>query len=496
MHEFPSSTYVTRVLIVFAILVGCMGLTTDLASADVSIYVDAKAPPGGDGSDWPHARQSIQDALDQADGMGVTVRVLVAKGTYFGEDEWSIGGGCGSGTSARRKAIILKGPTAPFTELKIHGGFKGCTASNNCATWGTEDPDLPEGPYNQTIMTGDPSDPDPPVHVLVADGNYLHRKATIDGMKVTGGLADGGPACLADLGAGLLLLNVVHVLAENVTFTRNHAEAKGGAVSVLWDDPYPNRLDCRFSKFTENSAARGGALHGGNTILLANVLFRDNGSYLQPGLPAFIAQEGGAIYLEQSARSVTAANCLFYDNVATQGPAVWTYCPQTQPQAGAHVWHNCTMAYNGSDAPANSTAFYISPGHYLHKVSIVNSILWGNGTNTDLWLNSQAVQLFLWGDDIGTFVASTWTGGGLISQDPLFVNPADRGLQLSWGSPCIDGGLDAYLVKDFLDINDNGVYDPELLPLDYALNQRQVDAFPAGQMIDIGAYEHFGLQQQ
>jgi len=482
-------------------------LTNAVSAQAVNIFVDAKLTTNGPGGSWATAWNNIQDGIDDASNELTHVDLFVAKGTYWGDDEYAISGACGGGTDDSRRTIVLKSPNGP-RQIRLHGGFDGCSDSS-CTSWGSEDPDLPEGPFNQTILTGSPPPIAAPYHILVADEfDFVSgSKAILDGFKVTGGTATVTGNCAQDWGAGLFLNGTVWVLAENVTFKDNVAGAAGGAVAAwnfLHDGGHFPLFDCKLSKFIGNGAARGGAIYTGAQTRLCNVEFSENGSF-EVGQPYTL--EGGAVYHEPitygafpnlHSTTLMAANVLMHDNIAEDGAAV---CIKPPPDefTGNSVWRNCTISYNiGGAAPNSGAAFQIGPGSGSgspkFSAVISNSIIWGNPATSDLrrLFLPNAVNLFLWANDIGVLLpGGTYTGtGSNISMDPLYKNVGARNLRLSMMpvSPCIDTGLDTYVPNDFLDIDGDGD-DTPTLPWDLDANPRLVDFAPGSQMIDMGAFE-------
>jgi hypothetical protein len=93
----------TTLLVVSVLLVGIHCAT----AACRPIYVDANAPPGGDGSSWATAYRYLQDALADASNGD---QIWVAAGTYYPSVE--VGG-----TGDRYKTFQMKDGVA------IYGGF-------------------------------------------------------------------------------------------------------------------------------------------------------------------------------------------------------------------------------------------------------------------------------------------------------------------------------------------------------------------------------------
>ena len=140
-----------------------------------------------------------------------------------------------------------------------------------------------------------------------------------------------------------------------------------------------------------------------NCIVLGFVLTRGQG------------QSGGAVLCSGS--SPTIANCLIVGNRTTDPDGAAVYCIDSQA-----AFVNCTIADNGGDAQGTALCLVGS------NVTVVDSILWGNGTN-EIFL-SEANELGI----IYTDVAGGWPGLGNTDVDPLF---AQRGYWIDPDNPGI-----------------------------------------------------------
>lgn len=317
------------------------------------------------------------------------------------------------------------------------------------------------------------------------------------------------------------------VLVERVTFKQNIAREDGGAV---WAQAQGSigAFRCRFSRFRENIAARGGALfvvNNSSAIQLANVVFRDNGTVIQDVGTQWppITRSGGAIFIDFEI-GFSASNCLFFDNTAREGGAVyWDPDDGTAPFELDQWWRHCTFSFNSVPAvPPNpaglGAGIYIAPGSIPsegHRIAhFDNCILWGNGVTNDLYLDALPPPTSATGvtvevnfTDLGTSAMSAFVvpPGGIFLDpftaasafDPLYRNPAARNLRLKHTigsvSLAIDAGSAALVGPDWLDINDNQ-NTAEPLPLDLDERPRIMDAFLVpGPGPDLGAYEVPGL---
>ncbi|MCK4314865.1 MAG: hypothetical protein KAX24_03750, partial [Anaerolineae bacterium] len=80
------------------------------------------------------------------------------------------------------------------------------------------------------------------------------------------------------------------------------------------------------------------------------------------------------------------------------------------------------------------------PGHYglgAGFATVVNTIVWGNGTEIELDLEHGAVITVTYSDVRGD---SVWPGEENINTDPLFRTPQSGVYRLLEDSPCVDTG--------------------------------------------------------
>ncbi len=144
--------------------------------------------------------------------------------------------------------------------------------------------------------------------------------------------------------------------------------------------------------------------------------------------------------------SATVVNNLVYASV--EGIAV-------KDSSTAYIAHN-TLAGNGTGLALYEA--WDHPGLGGGRATLVNSILWGNGTQLSLDpLSTVTVAC--------SIVAGGWPGEGNLDVDPLFAGPDDY--HLGDGSPAINAGRDEGVSED--------------------LDGRPR---PVGSRPDIGAYEH------
>jgi len=107
------------------------------------VYVDANAPLGGDGWNWPNAYNYLQDALAEATYNLDVNEIRVAQGTYRPDEDSNNPDGTGSQTATFK---LING-------VALKGGYAGFAGA---------DPNARDIEAYETILSGD------------LDGNDLH----------------------------------------------------------------------------------------------------------------------------------------------------------------------------------------------------------------------------------------------------------------------------------------------------------------------------------
>ncbi|HEY3322160.1 MAG TPA: Ig-like domain-containing protein [Planctomycetota bacterium] len=430
-------------------------------------YVDASAPPLGNGLSWGTAFNDLQAALDMAEP-GDEIRV--AQGIYKPSKQ--------TNPSLPRTATfqLIAGTT-------MRGGFAGIASpepdSRDLAVFGaTLSGDIG--------TTGDNSDNC--YHVLSASGDM--QNGAVDGFTITAGNANGASPFNSGGGAFFSLVN--NLAITNSLFSTNCADSRAGA--MYNDRSSPTIVRCAF---TGNTAVNANSCGG---------MFNDNNaspSITDCTFSGNTGNDGGGIYnFNYSSPAIT--NCIFRGNVGNYGAGMFNYLyssptvvncvfdANTANYSGGGMYNqngcspaiaNCTFA--GNDATAHDGG-----GMYNYDASpvVTNCIFWGDtagGAGPEICDSSSSTIVAY------TCVAGGYIGTGNISSDPLFVNPLgtdgiagteDDDLRLRAGSPCIDAGQNAAV--------------PSGVTTDLAGNPRfaeDPDAANTGSgtapIVDMGAYE-------
>jgi len=517
------------------------------ARAQSTLYVDADAPPGGNGSSWATAHRYLQDALAAAAASGGTVEeVWVAGGTYRPDESAANPSGTGDRTATFQ---MLNG-------VALYGHFGGTETDPSQR-------DL-NNPAHETILSGDLSGDDGPdfantaensIHVVNASGT--DATAILDGFTITAGNAN-LPDVWVSSGGGMLI-NAGSPTIRDCTFTLNqnagngNSDSGGGAVRIHQGSP--RFTDCAFvaNRSLGNLWGGGAAFIKGpsSSPLFSGCTFQSNefvgpadangggggairsGGFASPRFVNcdFIANEapaggfaaGGALLLEGGDHRIT--NCKFFGNSATNGGGVvvnsatgsLTNCVFSGNTAGtaAGLWlgssslivTNCTFTHNAASS--------VGGGLYTSAATPTasNCIFWqntsNNGANT-----GESAQIYV---QSGSIIVNhslidgldSFAGNGNIAGDPIFLripSPGPDGnwdgvnddygdLRLAYGSPAADAGDNAAVPPDSADLDEDG-NTSEPTPLDLAGRARFGEDPCAANtgagtppIVDMGAYE-------
>ena len=245
------------------------GFSIDLTNTPSTLYVDANATGGNDGSDWTNAFTHLQDALNHACFAG---EVWVAQGTYK------------PGTDETDSFDIPEGVT-------LLGGFDGTETTADERNW-SEHPTILSGDLDES---GDASAGD---HFQVV--RIVNNSVTIDGLIIENGYNNDTryAAGIYNKGDNTIIKN--SIIRDNTVEGNNENGIGGGFVNESGDTEFVNCL------FYNNTAWNyGGALSiEGNTVTLTNCTITNNDA----------EERGGAIHFYNG--SLNATNTIFANNTA------------------------------------------------------------------------------------------------------------------------------------------------------------------------------------
>ncbi len=436
-------------------------ITTTLASAQTTFFVDDNGSDTNNGLGWGTAFRTLQKGLDVA-AVNDDI-VLVAHGTY---------GTLQSGVS---------GPITLVDDVATHGGFTGGGSTN---------PDAPDGSFTSTHISGE---------VFTGDSDSVVKavnvsNATLDGFVIEYGTWSDG--------AGLYSDDPYQLHIENITFRYNVATGAGGAIYVVdgWQSEVLEDFGLEIDRctFYTNRAVHGGGLFMASpndgaftAAVMSNSIFYDNG---YDG----ITTAGGAIYCSPESY-LAATNCLLHNNYADEGGGVYVE-PRTGEGNGARVFFsNSTISRNTSASLSAGAGIHMGPSGTTYNIlNVSNSIVHGNLCTCgnfayDVLEETGSSNLLLtytaYGTNSGAYIYT-----GCINSNPQFVNApaANFHLKTSPLSPCIDTGSDVLVYDDIADVDEDGVYN-EILPFDLDVPNVRIanhSGMGGGNIfVDMGCYE-------
>ena len=244
------------------------GIPTNFVNGTITIaaasrlYVDAAAPPGGDGTSWAMGFTDLQEALAVASTNGAISEIWVADGTYTP---------AGPGGDRTTTFQLISG-------VALDGGYAG---------FGAPDPDLRDVDSNASILNGDLNGDDGPNFANntenswhVVTGSLTDATAVLDGFTISGGHSD-GPRSQGDAdGAGMSNENGSPTVTR-CTFTGNMA-FMGGAGMVNREGSQPVVSNCVFIGNTANFG--GGIRNDASDAVLTNCVFTGNTANFAAGV--------------------------------------------------------------------------------------------------------------------------------------------------------------------------------------------------------------------
>jgi len=274
-------------------------------AAGGTIYVDADASPGGDGTSWATAYKYLQDALYKPPTGGD--QIWVAEGTYKPDANTANPDGTGDREAAFQ---LLNG-------VALYGGFPtggGDWESRNTSAY----PTILSGDLDgNDVQVSDPCDlltepsrGENSYHVVTGSGT--DHNAVLDGFTITAGNADGADS---NSEGGGMRNYLGGPTVANCTFSENSAADAAGGMDNDSGDAIV--INCTFSR---NSAAYDGGgmgTDGGgmdnteSTPTVINCTFAGNSAI----------NDGGGICNYDSSPTVT--NCILWGNAALSGAQIY-----------------------------------------------------------------------------------------------------------------------------------------------------------------------------
>ena len=428
-----------------------------LDHAPVHFFVRKGAPMGGDGLSWETAFRRPEQAL---------VRATNGDEVWLTEGTW---------TPQRRtdpqdpRSVTFAVPSG----VRLRGGFEGWEASADERLLGAAPTVLSgklaggQGSAYHVVTLGSAT------ALQVAQG--MAQASELDQLTVTGGRAD-TPG--HQRGGGLLAEGGFLRMTDCVM--EDNRAGMGGAAWLAGGTFRLRRCLLRWN----DAADKGGALgiqaavcHVGGSRLVGNS-----------------ADRGGAIYVHSIATDalggtphVAFQSCVLSDNTARVGGAAFLQGSQSAG-AGRAWFQSSTVAFNRATERSGG----------IHARVLTPMAAESHVHNSIVWFNEAPLDPELGGDHdlrASTVGDPSWTGSGVVSQDPRFVDGPARDLRLRWDSPCIDAGDNGLLPADLSDLDGDG-FRGETLPRDVAGRRRiggpstqGILGSTPGVITDLGAHE-------
>lgn len=454
----------------------------DECEPSVTWWVDASAPPGGNGSLAAPFQTIRAGVLAAIDGDEVVVR----DGLYVGPDN--------RGIFFDGRAIVVRS----------QNGAAGCVVDLQGAGWGF-------------------------------DLNGIGLVARLEGFTFKNGSSVSGGAvrttysnavvrgcvfesCSSSYEGGALRLSSGAPLVEDCVFRGNSAVTAsafsgfGGAVSVSGNVGSSGLTRIRRCTFEDNSANHGGALSLDHEfpVHVSHCLFLGNDAVLR----------GGAIHNGKHAflgGIATIDDCLFAGNSAGEAGGAIHSAPSVLNYGTDLRVHGSTFSGNVSGLIGGGLAV-----RFAGSALLANCLLWDDaaGLGAELALDDggnttwgipklSVVHSLVAGESAGVLqngsTQLTW-GAGNLDVDPQFADPDgpdndpltldDNDYRPIAGSPANDAGDNARVPADVNDIDGDG-NTGEPTPLDLDLTPRFVEDPSAPNvgagtppLVDLGCYEH------
>ena len=402
--QWPLPTSLALVMAALLILALNLMAQTAVYATGSTIYVDASASSGGDGTTWGSAYTDLQTALTNA---------------VSGDEIWVASGVYTPGIDVNATYTVTSG-------IQLYGGFIATETLRTQRDWIA----------NPTILSGDIDGNDITVsnvittaanivgnnayHVLVLDGvngDPITQTTRIDGFTITAGNASGG------LGGGLTCQGYeggeCSPVIANATFSGNRAGSGGAMYNAGYPGgkSNPSLVDVTF---TGNAADNGGGAmfnngkgSGASSPSLVNVTFSGNWS----------VRDGGAMY--NSGYTGGASNPSLVDVTFTGNWAGWN---------GGAMFNGST--YSGVSSPS------------LVDVTFTGNIAGGDGgamlnNGEDSGVSSPSLTNVTFTSNVAAEGGAMFNGGRMGQSSPSLVNVTFTGNQAGAGGAMYNNGADS-----------------------------------------------------
>ncbi len=320
-------------------------------SAPEILHVDVDAPPGGDGSSWPSALSSLQDALAVAPCASAR-EIWVAEGIYHPDTGGQVE------IDDRQAAFHIP------SGLRLYGGFGGTETALGQRNHEAH-PTILSGDLAGNDGSGFANRSENSVHVVVIADT---EETILDGFVISGGNADGVDL---DAGGGGILVTGGSAVIRNSTLLDN-AAVRGGAVFAN-----TTTVTLRNTRMLGNrSGSEGGAGVLQNcTAALVNCVVASNSTIIGRGGGVFVTDnsssqfanctiannlsggDGGGIAIDDSA--VVIANTILWANLDNGGSNIGDNAQLDAVDAEPIV--DFTIISGGWDGPGGDNIIELDP---------------------------------------------------------------------------------------------------------------------------------------
>ncbi len=360
-------------------------------------HVDQGASGVMDGTSWSDAYNSLQAGLranenaQASSSSGDVTEVQVATGTYTPTRRRDA-------TDARTRTFFIDGDNVEVYAGYPSGGGTRDPDANPVVLSGDVDGD--DNSYApQTDSDGDGSTPSQTDHINGSNAYnvvYLDAAATditsstvLDGLTITAGFADGASAP-ANQGGGL------------------HCSAAGGQIC----SPDLNTL----TVYGNYADAEGGGLYnsagGTASPSIIDAVFRGNAAGSGGGAIANDAKNGSGTASPSITNSIVVANASLGD-----GGAFWNQANTSGEETSPTITN---VSFTGNTASGSGGALYAEATNGTASPTVVNSILWGDGTEVGGSYSTLTIDHSI--VEGGCPSQADCSGGNLINEDPQFAD--------------------------------------------------------------------------
>jgi predicted outer membrane repeat protein len=423
---------VSSLLAAIALTIPCVPVTP--VQAACTVYVNAAAAAGGDGTSWSKAYSDLRVAL-AASSTASGCEVDVAEGTYKP-----------STTGDRTASFVLK------SGVTVNGGYHLAAGGSVWRDFRTY-PSILSGDLNGNDGAGFTNTSDNSYHVVTANDGAMTSTAVLDGFTIRGGHASG--AYPNYYGGGLYILQGTPTL-RYLTITANYADIGGGVF-------LGSLVHLTDSTVSGNAGQNGAGVATQAASTLARVTVASNQATVS----------GGGIYAFNNSSPVF-ANLLFIGNTAPKGAAL-------ADSSSSPSLINATITGNSALAAGGAAIYNQKESTSTSSPSIRNTILWNNSNgsianDTVSGANTAVISYSLVEgckpDGAWNAACGSDAGHNLVDVDPQIIDPANANLRLPSTSPAIDAG------------DDSVVSGAPGISVDFGGNPRLL-----GSHVDLGAYE-------